>query len=81
MGNVDGDERNSGGGDAVGDDRGDLLFDLEFDDEIDAGADEFLSVPERSGGVVAVVEDHQVDAGGCGGRLQALGDGLGEWHL
>ena len=81
VGNVDGDERNAGGGDAVGDDRGYLLLDLELDDEIDAGANEFLRVLERGGRVVAVVEYHQVYARGRGGRLQALCDSLGEGHL
>ena len=81
VGNIDGNERDAGGGDAIGDNRSHLLLDLEFDDEVNAGTDEFLGIPECGGCVIAVVEDHQVDAGSGGGRLQAFGDGLGERHF
>ncbi len=42
MRDVDGDERDVGGGDLVADDGSDLVLDLELDDEIDAGFDELL---------------------------------------
>lgn len=81
MRNVNSDEWDAGGGDAVGDNWSDLLLDLEFDDEVDAGADKFLGVLKRCGCVVTVVEDQQVDARSGGSRLQAFSDGLGERHF
>ena len=64
MRNVDGNEGDVGGGDLVGDHGGDVLLDLELDDEVDGGADELFGVEQSGLGVVAIVEDEEVDAEG-----------------
>ena len=79
--NVDGDQGNVGRGDLVGDHGGDVLFDLELDDEIDSGAHELIGIQQGGLGVVAVVQDEEVDPESHGGLLQGLGYKLGEGHV
>lgn len=81
VGNVEGDERDAGIGDFVGNDGRGLLIDLEFDDEIDVVADEFLGNTDGGGAVVAVVEHDEIDARLIRRSLQAGGHGLRKRHL
>jgi hypothetical protein len=78
--NVDRDEGDLGGGDLIRDDGCDVLLHLELDDEIDTVFQELLGVAHGGGVVIAVVEDHEVNAnGGCSG-FEAVGhlDGEGQ---
>ncbi len=56
----------------------DLLLDLKFDDQVHPVSDKLLRIADRRGGVVVVVEDHQIHAGRCRGGPEALGHCLRE---
>ena len=81
MRDVYGDEGDAGLGDLVGDDGCDVFVDLELDDDIDAFTDEGLGVFDGGLGVVVVVEYDEVYADDGGGRAEAGGHGLREWHV
>ena len=81
MRDIDGDERDAGFGDLIGDDRRDVLVDLELDDDVHALADEGLSVLDGDLRVVVVVEHHEVDPDGRRRAAQTGGHGLRERHL
>ena len=58
-----------------------MLIDLKFDDQVHPVAHEFIRVVQRRGAVVTIVEHDQVNPGGRGGGLQAVGHGFRKRHF
>ena len=74
MGDVDGDEGDVGVEVFGGDGRRDGLVDLELDGQIDALADEVLGVAKCDLGLVAIVDDDELDVLTFGRPLEAAQD-------
>jgi len=62
MRNIDRNQRNLRPSDLIPNHRRDLLLYLELNVQVDLAANELLGILNRSGGVVAVVENEQIDA-------------------
>src|ERR1700761_6048272 len=81
MRDLDRDQRDACVRNLVRNDRRYLLLNLKFNDQVDPVGDKLLRIADRNGSVIVVVEDHQVNAGGCSRRPQAFGDRLREGQV
>ena len=81
MRDLDRDQGNARVRNLVRNDGRDLLLNLKFDDQVDPVGDKLLRIADRRGGVVVVVEDHQIHAGRGRGRPEALGNCLREGQV